>query len=184
LIEIAVRFPPIGRATIVLLLQLPQSRVRREIGEWGLREVGLGSVARQDYTVIRTFSAADFEVTPARELAVLLGYDAPVLRGVEAGIRFLQDWFDAWDDFEFVAKEGVDLGDGRVLLLNHLRGHGSGSGVNVIDQEEAQLWESRGGLVTRVSQWWSWSEGLEAVGLPERAGWNARLPLSAAASTR
>jgi hypothetical protein len=171
LIEIAVRFPPIGRLTIVLLLLLPQSRLRRELGEWGLREVGLGSIARQDFRVIRAFAAEDFEVVPARELALILGYETPLLKGVDAGLRFLRDWFDAWDDFEFVAKEGVDLGQGRVLLLNHLRAQAGGSGIEISDQEEAQLWESRGGLVARVTQWWSWREALAAVGLPERAGW-------------
>jgi ketosteroid isomerase-like protein len=148
---------------IVALLRLPQSRLRREIGEWGLREVGLGSVARKDFEVIRAFSAEDFVVAPAPELAALLGHDGATLKGVEAGLSFLRDWFDAWDEFAFVPKEGVDLGDGRVLLLNHLRGQASG--IEVVDQEEAELWHSRGGLVTRVDQWWSWREGLEAVGL-------------------
>jgi hypothetical protein len=117
--------------------------------------------------VIRTFAAPDFEVEPARELALLLGYDDAILHGVEAGVRFLQDWFDEWENFAFVSKEGVDLGDGRVLLLNHLRGQGVASGVQIGDQEEAELWESRGGLVTRVRQWWSWKEALKAVGLSE-----------------
>jgi hypothetical protein len=173
MIEIALRCRPLGRAAIVAMLRVPQSRLRREIGEWGMREVGVGSVARQDFEVIRTFASDEFEVEPAPELASILGYDTAPLVGVEAGIRFLRDWFDAWDAFEFVPREGVDLGDGRVLLLNHVRGLGLGSGVEVIAQEEAELWEARGGLVTRVVQWWRWCDALEATGLPVRARWSA-----------
>lgn len=157
----------LGRIAIRSLLRIPQGRLRRAVGEWGLREVGLGSVTRRDYDMIRTFASADFEVHPAPELRTLLGYDAPVIHGADAGIRFLQDWFDAWGSFTFVSKEGVDLGDGRVLVLNHMRGQGAMSGIEIADQEEAELWESRAGRVVRVRQWWSWREGLQAVGLPE-----------------
>jgi hypothetical protein len=167
MLEIAVRFPILGRVVIVALLRLPQGRIRRAAGEWGMREVGLGSVTRRDFEVIRRFAAPSFEVVPARELAMLLGYDGSTLHGVEAGLQFLRDWFDEWDDFEFVSKEGIDLGDGRVLLLNHLRGRGVASGIQIGDQEEAELWESRGGLVQGVQQWWNWQAALEAVGLSE-----------------
>jgi hypothetical protein len=131
-----------------------------------MREVGVGSVARRDYDAIRALAAPDFKVVPAPPLATLLGVDA-VLLGVDAGIGFLQAWFDAWGEFNFVPQEGVDLGDGRVLVLNHLNARGAASGVEILRQEEAELWESRGGLVVGVQQWWTWREALEAIGLSE-----------------
>jgi hypothetical protein len=64
-----------------------------------------------------------------------------------------------------VPQEGFDLGDGRVLVLNHIHVQGATSGIQLGRQEEAQLYESRGGLVSRVTQWWSWSQALEDLGL-------------------
>jgi len=126
--------------------------------------VGIGSVARQDFAVIAKFSSDEFEVRPARELGVLLGYEHPVLHGADAGIKFLHDWFDAWGDFDFTPQEGIDFGDGRVLLLNELRGRGAASGLS-LRHEEAELWVSKGGLVVSVEQWWSWREALQALGV-------------------
>ncbi|MEA2348222.1 MAG: hypothetical protein QOG62_2009 [Thermoleophilaceae bacterium] len=131
----------------------------------------MGSLSRRDYDVIRTFVTPDFQVFPAPQLAALLPGqhedDPPVLRGPEEAVRFLEGWFDSWGAFTFTPREGVDLGDGRVLVLNHLNAQGLSSGIQLRDQEEAQLWESRGGLVMSVRQWWSWQEALEAVGLSE-----------------
>jgi hypothetical protein len=171
IVGLALRVPVMARLLVLGGLRLPQGRLRREFGEWAFRETVLGSLSRRDYDVIRTFVTDDFQVFPAPQLAALLPGqhdDArPVLRGPEEAVRFLEGWFDSWGEFTFTPKEGVDLGDGRVLVLNHLNAQGATSGIRLQNQEEAQLWESKGGLVNRVRQWWSWQEALEAVGLPE-----------------
>ncbi len=171
IVSLALRFPPAARLLVLGAIRLPQGRLRREFGDWAFRETVIGSLSRRDYDVMRTFITDDFEVFPAPELAALLPGqhrgDPPVLRGAEEVVSFLEGWFDAWGTFTFTPKEGFDLGEGRVLVLNHLNARGVASGVEIRDQEEAQLWESRGGLVMRLRQWWSWRDALEALGLSE-----------------
>ena len=170
-ISLALLFPPSARLIILSATRLPHGRLRRQFGEWAFRETVIGSLTRRDDDVMRTFVARDFHVFPAPQLAALLPgqhHDGPpVLRGHEQGVRFLRGWFEAWGDFTFTPREGIDLGDGRVLVLNHLNAKGATSGAQIRNQEEAQLWESRGGLAISMRQWWSWQEALEAVGLSE-----------------
>lgn len=160
-----------ARLLVLGAIRLPEGRLRREFGEWAFRETVIGSLSRRDYDVMRTFVTPDFHVFPAPQLAALLPGqhqdDPPVLRGHEQVVQFFEGWFDAWGAFTFTPKEGIDLGDGRVLVLNHLNAQGASSGIQIRDQEEAQLWESRGGLVSRLQQWWGWKDALEAVGLTE-----------------
>jgi hypothetical protein len=164
-VESALRFPMFGRAIVVGALRLPAGRLRRVFGEWAVREILLGTFNRRDFDVLRTFSAPDIEYFPAPEVATLVGgpydHETPVV-GPHDAIDFFKCWLDVWGDFAFVPQEGFDFGDGRILVLNHVRVRGASSGIELVDQEEAQLWEARRGLVTRVRQWWSWDEALAA----------------------
>jgi hypothetical protein len=85
--------------------------------------------------------------------------------GPTDAVDFFKRWLDAWGDFAFVPQAGFDLGDGRVLVFNHIHVQGASSGIQLGDQEEAQLYETRRGLVSRVRQWWSWSQALDALEL-------------------
>jgi len=165
-VKIAMRCRPFGRACVHTALSLPPGRLRRTLGEWAVREVVIGSITRRDFEMIKKFSTSDVELRPARELIALLPGHPSVMHDVDAFRRFFEDWLEVWGEFRIVPQEGVDLGDGRVLVLNHLRGHGKSSGIE-IDQEEAELYQARGGLLFRSQQWWSWREALEAVGLSE-----------------
>ena len=108
------------------------------------------------------------EYYPAPQVAVLVGgaYDhqTPVVGPTDA-VEFFKGWLAAWGGFAFVPQEGFDLGEGRVLVLNHIHVEGASSGIQLARQEEAQLYESERGLVRRVTQWWSWSQALEDLGL-------------------
>ena len=162
------RFPAFGRAVVVAALRLPQGRLRRIFGEWAVREIVVGTFNRRDFDVLRTFSAPDMEYYPAPEVAAMVGgaYDhhTPVVGPTDA-VEFFRGWLAAWGEFAFVPQEGFDLGDGRVLVLNHIHVQGATSGIELGHQEEAQLYESHRGLVSRVTQWWSWSRALEDLGL-------------------
>ena len=169
-IDVALRFPWFGRAVVMAALALPQGVFRRAFGEWAVREILIGTFNRRDFDVLRTFSATDMEYFPAPEVAALLpgsfDHDNPV-QGPIAAVDFYKGWLEAWGEFTFVPQEGFDLGDGRVLVLNHVQVRGASSGIGLGNQEEAQLWESRRGLVTRVQQWWSWKQALDVVGLKQ-----------------
>lgn len=167
-VDIALRFPPLGRAVVIAALRLPQGRFRRTFGEWAVREIVVGTFNRRDFEMLAAFSAPDMEYYPAPEVAAVVGgaYDhrTPVVGPADA-VEFFKAWLAAWGDFAFVPREGFDLGDGRVLVLNHIHVQGASSGIELGRQEEAQLYESRRGLVSRVTQWWSWKQALEQLGL-------------------
>jgi hypothetical protein len=167
-VEVAARFPAFGRAVVIAALRLPQSRMRRVFGEWAIREVVVGTFNRRDFEVLKAFSAPDMEYYPAPEVAAVVGgsygHDNPVVGPTDA-VEFFRSWLAAWGGFAFAPQEGFDLGDGRVLVLNHIQVQGASSGIQLGRQEEAQLYESRRGLVSRVTQWWSWRQALEDLGL-------------------
>jgi hypothetical protein len=131
-----------------------------------MREIAMGSLTRRDFQALRVPLASDFEVIPAPELAAIVTGDLTSLRGPDAGMAFYETFLDSFRDFSFVLKEIIDFGDGRILLLNELRGKGLRSGVSIAE-EEAELLEYRHGIHVRLQQWRSWTEAREAVGLSE-----------------
>jgi hypothetical protein len=167
-VDIALRFPAFGRAVVIAALRLPHGRLRRVFGEWAIREIVVGTFNRRDFDVLRAFSAPDMEYYPAPQVAAVVGgsYDhrTPVVGPADA-VEFFKGWLAAWGGFAFVPQEGFDLGNGRVLVLNHIEVEGASSGIQLGRQEEAQLYESERGLVSRVTQWWSWEQALEDLGL-------------------
>ncbi len=56
--------------------------------------------------------------------------DAGELHGPEAVRRYLQDWFDMFDDLSVVAEELVDAGDGRVVAVLRVTGRAKVSGID------------------------------------------------------
>lgn len=158
-------YPPWGRPLVNLALRLPHGRLRRALIEWALRE-GLAGTFNRRTLIFDAVGSPDLEFAFAPELAGLLGYDDPVVRGPAAATRFVQEWWEAWGDVELETREVIDLGDRRVMVLHLLHARGATSGVEVKNQEEAQLWQwgRRGFVYGR--QWWNWREALGTVGLP------------------
>jgi SnoaL-like protein len=168
-IRLASRFPRAGRALVASILALPNGRLRRSLIEYAMREAVIGSFNRRDFEEGRAFAAPDFAVWPAAHVATVLGIphgDGEGLRGYDAFLRFLQEWVDIWGEFSLEPKHVVDFRT-SILLLNHMRAHGPASGIEIDGQEEAQLFVFRSGRCVEYRQYWSWQEGLEAVGLRE-----------------
>jgi ketosteroid isomerase-like protein len=161
---VCLAFPVLGRRVAALVLALPHGRLRRVLIEWTMREAVVGSFNRRDFDRPRAFVSADFESWPAERIATVLGITDRRLRGYDAFHKYLQDWVDAWGTFTIEPKRIVDLGN-SVVLLNHMRGQGPGSGIDLDGQEEAQFYEFKAGRCVRFRQYWSWQEALEAVGL-------------------
>jgi ketosteroid isomerase-like protein len=88
--------------------------------------------------------------------------DAAVIRGRAAAIEWSRRWFGTWDDYTLEAVEIVDAGD-RVVVVQHERGRGRGSGVP-LDRRWAVVYTLRAGKVVRFQAYRTREDALEAVG--------------------
>jgi ketosteroid isomerase-like protein len=90
------------------------------------------------------------------------------LRGVYEGHDGVRDLFDAfseaWEEIKWEPLEITELDDDHVLVVNHVRMRGKGSGVEV-DATGAQIWTLRDGVGRRITLYQSKAEALEATGL-------------------
>jgi uncharacterized protein len=96
-----------------------------------------------------------------RNAGVLLD-DADVYYGHEEVRSFWESWAGSWDDIRIEPEEFIDLGD-RVLVLARFRA--SGRNQIEINQQIAQLWTLRDGLILSFQSYWDHAEALEATGL-------------------
>jgi hypothetical protein len=151
-----------------VVFALPQGRLRRSAIEWATREALVGTFNRRDFGPLPAFLTEDFEGHPSPPLAVVLGHDGEGAMNGDEFQALLREWVANWGQFSMEAKEIVDLGDG-IVVLHHMTGHGAGSGVEIREQPEAQLYEFRGGRCMRWRQYWNWEEALEAAGLSRPA---------------
>jgi ketosteroid isomerase-like protein len=87
-------------------------------------------------------------------------------RGREALLRWLRDWYDAWETVDDDLEELLDAGDQGVVSIMVQRGRGRASGVEVEDRLGA-VWTIQEGKVVRTVWFPSPEEALEAVGLRE-----------------
>ena len=140
----------------------PQSRLRQAIVRRLVR-LGFEAANRGDLEV--TFSNYDRDVGffPPKGL-VGLGDEASY-RGLEARIRYEQEWRAEWGDFRYEPDELRDLGD-RLLVIGRIRSSGLSSGA-AIDSDFANLFTLSAGRVIREQVFFNRAEALEAAGLRE-----------------
>lgn len=86
-------------------------------------------------------------------------------QGLEGFMRFLEQFWEEFDDAQVEPQELIDTGDG-VLAVMTFRGRGRQSGVEV-NMEVFQLWTFRDGKVIRGQGFADREEALEAAGLEE-----------------
>jgi uncharacterized protein len=89
---------------------------------------------------------------------------AGVYHGHEGIVAFFNDWFAAWESFDYRSFEWIDAGD-AVVSKFWQRNTGRGSGV-VVESEFYGVYEVREGKIVRFRLFSSWEEALEAAGLP------------------
>ncbi len=169
-VNLGVRYPLLGRMVVRAMLALPHGRVRSSLVGWMAVELTAGHFNRKEYADgLRAFGSPTFRFEPAPELSLLVPMadrePGQPLIGPDAAVSFVDAWMEEWDDFTFVSREVVDFGDGRFLLLHHLEGTGTISGVGIAGKEEAQLWEFDAGALSSVRQWWTWEAALAATGV-------------------
>jgi ketosteroid isomerase-like protein len=92
--------------------------------------------------------------------------DVGEMHGREAVRRYLQEWIDVFDNVTNVPEELTDLGDDRVLAMQHATGRAKGSGVET-EIRYAVIYTVRDGKIVRGREYIDRNQALEAVGLSE-----------------
>ncbi|MGA8217391.1 MAG: nuclear transport factor 2 family protein [Solirubrobacterales bacterium] len=125
--------------------------VRRLIAAWNEHDEALATSCLAD----------DIEWAPAGPAAV----DRVLYRGREECARGFAAVWETWEEFRFQEAEIRDLHD-SALWLGRVHMRGRASHVE-LDQEFANRFELRDGLITRVHAFLAWRDALEAAGLAE-----------------
>ena len=93
--------------------------------------------------------------------------DVGEMHGIEAVRRYVEDWFDTFDDFRSEPEELVDVGDDRVVAVMHITGRAKSSGV-ATDMRYANVSTIRDGKIVRGREYATKAGALKAVGLASR----------------
>ena len=75
------------------------------------------------------------------------------------------NWLGAWEDFRAEAEEYRVLDSERILVLVHNSGRGRTSGLAVDQHSVANLFQIRGGRVTRFVLYWDSDRALADLGM-------------------
>jgi ketosteroid isomerase-like protein len=85
--------------------------------------------------------------------------------GWDGQVRYLKEWFGPFSEYRTDILDYIDAGD-RVIVPVRASGIGSGSGIRV-EIELVISHEVRGGRITRVDQYDTVEDALEAAGLSD-----------------
>jgi ketosteroid isomerase-like protein len=88
-------------------------------------------------------------------------------RGRKAGIAYMQEWLDLFDDFTTEPIELIDAGDQQVVLYLRYRGRARGSGVEVPPEYFAIVIDIRDDKIARAREFATRGDALSDVGLRE-----------------
>ena|SRR5688572_30740614 len=120
------------------------------------------SVNRGDADGALAAASDDFEM----DWSTSIGPAKGVYRGREQVREVWASYMDAFDSLEWNPEEFIEVDDFRLIVVNHNRARGRGSGAEV-DAVGAQLWTLRGGKAQSVKLYQSKADALEAAGLRE-----------------
>ena len=99
-------------------------------------------------------------------LAIPLGLDvSDSYRGLDGVVEYLRTWLEPFSEYHVENLDYVDAGE-CVLVPSRQWGTGTESGARV-ELELTTLYEVRDGRITRVHQYDTMDEALEAAGLQE-----------------
>ena len=91
--------------------------------------------------------------------------DAATHRGYEEVGAWIARWLESWQDFKLETEEFIDAGD-YVVVPTRQSGAGSESGAYT-EFHETHVWKLSDGRATRIVEYQTKAEALEAVGLRE-----------------
>jgi ketosteroid isomerase-like protein len=92
--------------------------------------------------------------------------DVGEMHGKDALRRYLQDWLDTFEDVTTVPTELLDVGDDRVVGMQHVTGRARLSGVET-ELRYALLYTLRDGRIVRGREYADRQQALEAAGFAE-----------------
>jgi ketosteroid isomerase-like protein len=92
--------------------------------------------------------------------------DVGEMLGTEAARRYVEDWFETFDDFTTIPEELIDAGEGCVVGVLHVLGRAKLSGITT-ELRYAALYTLRDGKVARIREYADRQEALDAAGLAE-----------------
>ena len=90
--------------------------------------------------------------------------DVGEMRGTEAARRYVEDWFETFDDFTTIPEELLDAGEDRVVGVLHVSGCAKLSGITT-ELRYAALYTLRDDKIARIREYGDREEALEAAGL-------------------
>jgi ketosteroid isomerase-like protein len=91
--------------------------------------------------------------------------DVGEMHGVAAARRYVEDWLDMFEDIVNVPQELLDVGDERVIAVQHVTGRARLSGIET-ELRYAVVYTLRDGKIVRVKEYRNREQALDAVGLP------------------
>jgi hypothetical protein len=92
--------------------------------------------------------------------------DVGEMLGPEAVRRYLGEWVEMFDNLTVVPEELLDVGDDRVVAVQHVTGRAKASGVET-ELRLAVVYTVRDGKIVRGREYIDRQQALEAVGLRE-----------------
>ena len=119
-----------------------------------------GAINRGDVDGALELGADDFEMDWSNSIGPAKG----IYRGREEIREFQTTFLDAFEEVRWDPQEIIEVDDSRLIIVNHIRMRGRGSGVEV-DAVGAQLWTITEGLARSVKLYQSKGDALDAVGL-------------------
>jgi ketosteroid isomerase-like protein len=108
---------------------------------------------------------------PDIEFVVADGPEPDSWKGLAGMGKVTRDWLRAWDSWLDVADEYRELGDERVLVLDHFIAHGKASGLEVRQTRTSgvMLFHIRDGKVARLVRYWDRDRAFADLGLAREA---------------
>ena len=92
--------------------------------------------------------------------------DVGEMHGIEAARRYVEDWFDTFDNFRSEPEELIAVGDDQMVAVVHISGRAKASGIET-ELRYASVSTVRDGKIVRVREYATKGEALKAVGLSE-----------------
>ncbi|MDX6617206.1 MAG: SnoaL-like domain [Solirubrobacterales bacterium] len=125
-----------------------------------IMRAALEAFNQRDGEAFGALLADDAEIVPVRAAV-----EGTTYRGPDAAAQYCAAVDESWEDLSWEVEEIRD-GDGWIIALGHIRGHGRGSGA-AFDAKGAWVAHFGGELITGFHTYANRAEALEAVGLSE-----------------
>jgi ketosteroid isomerase-like protein len=130
-----------------------------------MSEENLETVRRgyEHYIATGEFPTENFAPDFVWDLSQFRGWpEQPLYPGLDGARKFMRDWTEAWDDWEFEVTSVEAVGD-RVVAVIRQHGRAKATGMEV-DMIFGQVWSFRDGKQLRMEMYADPDEAFRAAG--------------------